>query len=224
MTAKGEVLGEVGNYATSDEVLRAVIRVLKAHPEYDRSSPAENAATMPLERAEIRMDLQDYQGARAILEKEDSAQAQYLLGRLARFQRHWKKMEAHFQHVHVDDRDLAADVRMERAYRFWFNEEYGKLREHLKDFPKSSKRYTEARYYEGLALYHLGKKDEALAVWKETVEGSSQDPWIYRADWAYTSILDGKKKTFSTLDKGSSLLNRIGYAGTENPDLSGPKN
>ena len=220
INAKGEVLGEVNNYGTPVEFLQAMLQVLKAHPEYDQPSSADESASSALERAEIRIDLQDYPGAAAILEQEDSAAGHYLLGRLARLQGNWNKMEAHLQRV--DDKSLASEVRMERAYCLWFNKEYDPLRGHLKDFPKSSNRYTEARYYEGVALYHLGKKDEALAVWKETIEGGEQDPWIYRADWGYSNVLDGNKTAFSSAEIGSSLLHRIGYIGRQNPDLRGP--
>ena len=57
-------------------------------------------------------------------------------------------------------------------------------------------------------------------------ELSAEDPWVYRADWAWSTIQqrkknDGKRQTsFSAGGKGNSPLGRIGYMGPENPDLS----
>lgn len=220
MTAEGEVLGEASNFASPDVFLATMLKVLKEHPEYNQASEAEKNARSAVERAENKISLQDYDGARAILEKEDSAMAHYLLGRLARFRQDWEQMEMHFKKV--NDAALTDDLRMERAYRFWFTKQYAKLIEQLKDYPNAHKRYAESRYYQGLALYHLGEKEKALSVWKETIQVCSQNPWIYRADWAYTNVTDPPRTTFSTADKSTSVLNRVGYLGAPNPDLKGP--
>jgi len=104
----------------------------------------------------------------------------------------------------------------------WNQEEFEDLRDHLQDFPKDNSRYTEARYYQGLALYHLGEKKQALALWKETIRSNKQDPWIYRADWAYTNVKQGRRGGWVISGNGEvpSPLGRIGYMGGRNPDLS----
>ncbi len=54
----------------------------------------------------------------------------------------------------------------------------------------------------------------------------AQDAWIYRADWAYTNVKEGKRKgrrVFSTRGPKTSLLNRHGYVGRRNPDLDDPE-
>ena len=221
MNAKGKVLGEVSNYATESQVLAALLKVLKDHPEYCEPTTAEKAEKAVVARAQICIDLQDFEGARKILSTQDSDEARYLLGRLARFARAWDDMEKHFQQV--QDNRFAADLRMERAYRLWTDREYAKLRDHLQDFPKSSSRYTEGRYYEGLAAFHLGDEKQALAIWKQTITACDQDAWNYRADWAYTNVIDGEKRGFSTAGPKTSLLNRIGYMGRRNPDLAKSK-
>ena len=106
----------------------------------------------------------------------------------------------------------------------WNQEEFEDLRDHLQDFPKDNSRYTEARYYQGLALYHLGEKKQALALWKETIRSNKQDPWIYRADWAYTNVKQGRRGGWVISGNGEvpSPLGRIGYMGRSNPDLDGP--
>ena len=60
-------------------------------------------------------------------------------------------------------------------------------------------------------------------MWKETIQGCSQDPWIYRADWAYTEVKDGNRKAFSAQGPKTSVLDRIGYMGRQNPDLQRAK-
>lgn len=212
MTSNGELIGEVSNYATADSVLSEMHRVLLLHPEYDRPLPDERTARSTIQRAEIAIDLGDYDGARAILTPDTSSKAHYLLGRLARFRRDWKEMDEQMRAV--VDPDLQDDVRMERAYRSWFEGDFGRLEADLRGFPETSKRYTEARYHLGLALHHQGKQDEAMRTWAETVKSFPQDPWIYRADWAYTEAAAGSTKD------APSLLGRIGYLGNRNPDLS----
>jgi tetratricopeptide (TPR) repeat protein len=216
MNAKGEVLAEVSNYATADQVLAAMLNVLKENPDVAKPSDDE-AKLQGVAKAQALADLQDLDGALAALEKETGAAAAYLRGRLARLKRDWDAMERAFEKV--DDAALADDVRMERAHRAWAERDFEKLRDALKDFPKESNRYTEARYHEGLAHHHLGDPDKALETWKETIKACAQDPWIYRADWAYTEVQDGGRGSFSSAKKGSSLLGRIGYMGNGNPDL-----
>ena len=110
---------------------------------------------------------------------------------------------------------------MESAHALWANGEFKKLRQALMGFPKGSNRYTEARYHEGLALYHLKKKSEAQAIWAATIRACPQDRWVYRADWAYCqSKQKGSRMAFSSASARTSLLNRIGYMGRRNPDLA----
>ncbi|GIW82957.1 MAG: hypothetical protein KatS3mg105_4764 [Gemmatales bacterium] len=220
MNADGKVLAAVNAYASPDQIYEAMRKVLRNHPEYDQPSEEEKKLRSPIERAQVQIDLGNYDEARKILKSVDTDEAHYLLGRLARFGRNWQEMEKQFACVKNDA--FSNDILMERAYPLWFGKKFAELRDHLKGFPKSSRRYTEARYYEGLAWYHLGKKDKALEIWKSTITGCTQDPWIYRADWAYTTTKDSARGIFTTAGKRTSLLNRIGYMGRRNPDLQGP--
>ncbi len=230
MTPKGKVVGEVSNYGTTREVLKGLLRALDRNPDYDQPSELEKNHTDDIMAAQIKIDLLHYEGAARILKdlakhRKASAEvrdhANYLLGRLSRLDRDWKTMGGYLNKV--KSKDLADDVRMEQAYRFWYEEEYEQLRDHLAQFPKDSNRVTEASYHRGLALYHLGAKKEARKTWSRCVKSCSQDPWIYRADWAYTQSKEkGNRRGFSSSGKRNSLLNRIGYMGRGNPDLSGP--
>ena len=218
MNTRGKVLGEVSNYASADAVLASMQKVLKDHPEYDAPTEAEKNEQSPVERARVMIDLQQYAEARKQLEQHaDTADANYVLGRLARWRKDWKTMDDHFDKV--DDETLADDIRMERAYRFWEGGKMEKLAAQLAGFAEKSNRFSEARYYEGLAAYHRGNEKQATEIWKSTITGCGQDPWVYRADWAYSQIKGGPRTGFSTRAKRSSLLNRIGYMGRGNPDL-----
>lgn len=219
MDADGKVLGECDNYAKADKVLAVMQKVLKEHPEFAKESGAESKLA-GVERAQLLADLQELDGAAKALDGVAGAKAAYLRGRIARMRKDWDAMESALNAV--DDKDLADDARMERAYKFWHAKEFEGLRDHLKDFPKESNRHTEARYLEGLALYKLDEKDAALEVWSSMIKACAQDPWIYRADWAYCNVKDGSGSMFSSDAKGSSLLGRIGYMGGRNPDLKGP--
>jgi len=230
MTPKGKVVGEVSNYGTTVQVLKGLRRALKKHPEFNKPSELEKHHTDDIVAAQVKIDLLEYEAAAKILQKladnkkaptQVHDHANYLLGRLARMDRDWKQVAAHFKKV--KSKDLADDVRMEQAYRFWYDEDFQQLRDHLGQFSKDSNRFTEASYHLGLALYHLDEKKKARKTWSACVKSCSQDPWIYRADWAYTqSKQSGSPRGFSSAGKRSSLLNRIGYMGRRNPDLSGP--
>ena len=231
MTPAGKVVTEVSNYGSTYQVLKGLMKALRKQPELDQPGPAEKDHKDDLVAADARIDLLDYDGARKILRKAARAskdetvvdQAHYRLGYLARMDRDWQAMEAHFGKIKDEHKMLANDMRMERAYQFWCEEEYEKLRDHLAQFPEGTNRYTEAMYHLGLAWYHLDDKKRAQKIWRGGIKSCSQDPWIYRADWAYTQSKEkGARRGFSSGQKKTSLLKRIGYMGRRNPDLSGP--
>ncbi len=220
MTGEGKVVGEVSNYASPDAVLAKMLSVLKEHPQYDQPTEAEEAIEDPLQRAKLLFELCRYDEAAALLAEHDSDEARYLLCHLARMRSDFDAMEQYASKI--DDPVFADDVRMERAYRRWFAGEFQALAAHLTEFPAESPRYTEARYFEGLAHYHQGDTSAADEIWKQTITSCSQDPWIYRADWAYTATRQ-RGGRFSSGGPTASLLNRIGYMGAGgNPDLLGP--
>lgn len=219
VTPKGQIVGETIEYARTEAVLRLLRKALKDHPALDRPTEEEKRAATPLERARIRIDLLDDEGAQKILAKEKGDEAAYLLGRMARRRGDFDAMERHF--ARVKDPALEDDLRVEGAYRF--RHRYAKLQKHLEGFPKKSDRYAEARYLTGLALFHSGKRKEAQAIWRDLIEKSPQGPWVYRADWAYTSSTKTRRggAVFAGAGGGGTTpLGRIGYMGMPNPDLT----
>lgn len=222
MTASGQVLGEVSNYATEDDMLKALLAVLEKHPEFARPSPHERLLLGSVAaHGLLLMDLQKYDEAAKVLARANSEAAHFVAGRLARLRRNWVRMKKHL--AQVKHPGFADDVVMESAYEYWHEGRWEDLMKHLKDFPEDSDRYTEARYYLGLGLYQAGRVDDALALWKSMIETCSQDRWIYRADWAYTNVKEGRRggrRVFTTRGPKTSLLDRHGYMGRRNPDLA----
>jgi tetratricopeptide (TPR) repeat protein len=219
MTAEGRVVAELDPYQGPREFLGKLLEVLRAEPEFARASAQELALTDPLERARLALDLRDLVGAKHILAAAEGPQARYLAGHIARLEAAFETMEAEF--ARVDSADYADDLRVERAQRAWLTRDLATLARCTQDFPEESERCTEALYLRGLALYHLGSEEEALALWQKTVLRHAQDPWIYRADWAYTEVKGGKGIAgFGTAGPRCSPLGRIGYMGHTNPDLA----
>ena len=219
MTPTGKVVGKVSNYGSTEQVLAALRGALEGAPEFAKPS-ADEAKLTGIDRAELHLDLLDLDGARAALESETSMRAHYLRGHIARRRGDWKAMERHFAHVEGDEyRDHLA---MERAYELWHKSDYKALQATTAKVRASSARYTEARYYRGLALFHQKKIDAARTLWRETIASRAQDRWIYRADWALCASKQrqGRGSVMMTSDrKSESALGRIGYMGRRNPDL-----
>ena len=219
MTPEGKLLGSVSNYSSADKVLALMRAMLEQYPRFNQPSQAERDATDPIEVAQIKIDLGDYEGAAKALARDESQMGLYLKGRMAGRRKDWNAMAKFFQQV--TKAELLDDVRVELARRYWDKGDFKKLRALMSKVEPKSNRYTEARYYEGLALFHTGRKKKATEIWAKTIKGCSQDPWIYRCDWAYCNAkAKGGRTMFSSAGKRTSLLNRIGYMGRKNPDLA----
>lgn len=212
LTPEGEIVDEIpADRATTSGLLAKLEQVLRAQPDFARASPAEQKITDPIERAELLIDLHRDDEADRLLADVDQPRAHYLRGRLARWRGDFAAMHTHFAKI-AKVAELADGVRMESAYETWHERDFEKLAAQLADFPATSPRYPEARYYEGLAHYLAGRTKDARALWKETIKASEQGPWIYRMDWAWadTAANPGAR----------TVLGRIGYFGAyRNPDL-----
>lgn len=224
LTPDGESFGEIDNYATEEQMLSSLHDVLAKHVEWNQPSDEEQRVTKagtPIERANLLIDLGEVDAARKLLATETEPAAAALLAHCCRLAKDWNALEQALPLI--KGREFEDDARVEEAWRRYAARDFAAAKKLLADFPKESERRTEARYLAGLASWHAGKKDEALATWKSTIESCSQDPWIYRADWAYTQAKEGASKgSFSTAGAKSSLLGRIGYMGRRNPDLDSP--
>ncbi len=219
VTPEGEIVGKVSNYAATEGMLSKMHEILNANPEFNRLSDAEKKLT-GIEKAQMLIDFQQYEQAAKLLSGESSDAARYLLGHLARLNKDWDTLEQQF--AKITNPKLRDDMRMERAYLQWGAKDYSGLAKALMDFPSDSSRFSEARYFEGLAFYHQGKIDEAKKIWRDLIKSSKEDRWVYRADWAYAEAGQKSQRSyFSTAGGGRSLLGRIGYMGAQHPDLQG---
>jgi hypothetical protein len=222
MTPEGKVLSEVPNFASKEQVLKVMRTVLDNNPGFDAPKAGESRLRKAYDKALLRFELADNAGAKALLKGNLDDKSLYLLGHIHRLEKNWPEMDATF--VKLESSSFKADLVVETAYKHWYAKDYKTLKARLERVPRTSNRYSEARYITGLADYLLGNKQAALKCWKETVVECAQDPWIYRADWAYTNVVDGTEGVMmmSGPGKRTSLLNRIGYLGPPNPDLDGP--
>jgi len=167
--------------------------------------------------AEMCIDLGDLVGARRHLEGLEGDQPRLLRAKLARWEKDWATADKDLSLIR--DPALEGDVRVERAHALLAIRELAGAHGLLQGFPKEGKRSSEARYLEGLALYHLGNKKAAIKVWRALIREAPQDAWVYKADWAYTNAVAGKQVEFSSWGKRVSILKRIGYSGDLNADL-----
>lgn len=212
LTPDGTIVDELSAGEASHEGLAAkMFAVLRAHPEYAQPSAAEEQLADPVERAQVLFDLLRDDEAARLLAAVDTPRAHYLRGRLARWKANYEGMRAQFAQL-AGVAEFADDVRVESAWELWDDRDFEALARHLAEFPKDSPRYTEARYLEGLAHFHAGRKEQARALWKATIAACTQDPWIYRMDWAWADTAAG----FGA----RSPLGRIGYMGAyRNPEV-----
>ncbi|MBI2920549.1 MAG: hypothetical protein HYY18_05645 [Planctomycetes bacterium] len=220
VSAAGDIVGETDNFASSGVVYAAMKKALKERPEFDAGSGDEKAAVKPIEKARIAFELGKGKTAADLLAKPESEDEWLFLAHIQRWREEWDAMEEALSHIRRED--LLDDARMERAWRSWRESKYEALRDGLADFPADSNRSAEARYFEALARYHLGEKKEALKAWKELAKSPDEGPWVYRADWAWMTVKQAGKTSFSTGDANRSPLGRVGYLGRDNPDLKGP--
>ena len=205
LSPDGKIVGETTVMATTKKLLAKMHKLLERHPELARPTAAERSTKSVLARANVAIDLGEYDKASQLLTKSDLPRAHYLAGHVARLQRDWSRMEKEL--AQVRDPSSSIDVRMERSHELWAKKKYERLVEQVATVPKPSARYTEARYYLGLAKHKLGKAKVARALWKATIRGTKQhDRWIYRMDWAYAGT------------RRRSLIGRIQYY-LANPDL-----
>jgi len=219
MTPGGEVVLELDPYQAPPEFLAGLRSALRARPEFARASAAELAVTAPLARATLALDLGELEDAQRLLAAAEGDEARYLAGHVARLRGDFERMELELGRVARDE--LRDDVLVERAQRAWLARDLAGLARLCEAVPAGSERITEALYLRGLASYHQGAREEALATWRENVARHAQDAWVHRSDWAYTEVQGGASATrFGGPGPRSSPLGRIGYMGRANPDLA----
>jgi len=222
MTADGKLLARVSNYASEAEFLEVMKQVLTDHPECNKASKEELAATTPLERGRVAFELNDFTTAKKELSALESDESKILLSQIARYAQDWKTAERHLSDITTDE--WKDDVQMERVRMHVANSEFEKAIKLADLIHQKSNRYTEARYFKGVAQSFNGESKLALATWKELfLSQKEHDNWVYRTDWAYSQTIQKEKKLMSTTGKRVSLLGRIGYMGRSNPDLVKPK-
>jgi hypothetical protein len=237
MTLGGEVLAEIRNYASEEEMLRELRAVLERNSVWNQLSAdekhmvegsARGEAAAQVAFAELALDLRDLDEAEARFGKVLAAlppgelrdRAAYLRGHAARLRGDRRTMEEAF--AEIDDEDaFARDVATERAQDLFAHREIEQLNALLATMPESSSqaRASELRYLEGLGQFHLGEKEKAAAIWRALIAELPEDRWVMRADWALFNLTNPGKRSFTTADP-KTPLGRLGYMRRVNPDLT----
>lgn len=223
MTAEGAVVAELDPYQTPEAFLAQLEAALRARPEFAQPSAAERALVDPLQRAALALDLGELVEAQRLLASLEGAQARYLAGHVARLRGDFEGMEREFARIEglAESSVPREDLLVERAQAAWRVGDFARVTALTAAFPETSARVTEALYLRGLAAFHGGAREAALALWRTNIEGHAQDAWVYRSDWAYTELQGGSGFVQLAVPGATkSLLGRIGYMGRPNPDLT----
>ncbi len=219
MTAAGEVVGEISNYATEEQMLSGLRKVLKDHPEYAKPS-ANEAQLSRLQRANIEHFVGNDVAAVALLAPGERTSEEILF--LAQIARRTGDAAKARQLLKSLAGEQVAEVALEMALLSWLDGDYEAMMQPLAMYPGDGARKAEADYYLGMAQYHQGDSKAARTTWKKLVKANGDNRWSYRADWAYSQTSDkgkAKQRRMFTTTGSKSLLGRHGYMGRQNPDL-----
>jgi len=177
-------------------------QVVREHKGSQHPSPAERED--PLLHAEVIALLGDHERGLRLFEKhEEMEQAKLRRARLLR----WIGRDKAAARALVEARDDSPAWLLEACWQSW---ERSRPKQVLALLQRSqeARGSSEGLYLAGLALWANGDRDKARKTWKHLITEHPEDPWVYRADWAWVET-----------GSGDSLLDRHGYMGSRHPDL-----
>jgi tetratricopeptide (TPR) repeat protein len=166
----GAYLGESELYATKDEVLAWLRKLLDDHPEFDRTAPDEEGAR-GAEAARVLEELARFDEARRAYAGLGDRVAE---ARLLRYARDWEAHEAALVRVEGHDDDVAA----ERGLRLVAEREWADARALLEKAVRAhpgSARQAEMRFALGVSCWFLEDRDWAKFHWMWVVETLPDD-------------------------------------------------
>jgi len=220
-TAAGEVLAEIDNYSSEQQVLDGLRGVLAAHGGWNQVAPDEQQVSKSgtvIEKAALLFDLGRGEAARRLLSGQTGDEAAIALAHLDRLDGDWDAMATALERV--KEKRTSDEFVIERAWLDLARGELTGIPAALESVARDSAWSTEARYLAALSLWKADRKAEALAAWRTMIEQSPPDRWVYRADWAFTFVKQGSESgEFSSVGARLSPLGRIGYGGRRPPDL-----
>lgn len=191
-TADGKIVGETELYADKDAVFRWLCRLLEDHPDYARSTVAEQEIlklaksksddhAAALAAAELHEELGNYEVASAAYAKvadqagaAERAKARTALLRITRYGKRWDehaKHETALAELVEADKSLEPfrfDVAAERGYRLVARDEFAAARELLQPLTKEarqSSRLAELHFTCGVACWFSRQRDWAKFHW-----------------------------------------------------------
>ncbi|MGI9519578.1 MAG: tetratricopeptide repeat protein [Pirellulaceae bacterium] len=218
MTAEGKMLGHASNFLLPDDLLEYLTGKLDENPAYAQLTPAEKAVEDAVQRAWVHYELRQFESAIELLENQQSSDAFYLRGLIAREQLEWPEMKAAFKMV--TDSARLNDIKLDQALRYWELRNFEGIKAHLEGVRPDHPRYQEAMYYLGLAWFHTDDREKALELWEAALRHDRSSAWALRLDWTFGLASLNPDEYLSPTDKPPSLLGRRYLTPDGNPDLS----
>ena len=217
LTATGKLLAQASNYAAPDKQLEVMVKLLDDHPEYAELTESEEKLEDPVAKAWVHYDLRQLDDAMNLLKNQRSSEAYYLRGLIAIERSNWTDTKQAFRMVTDPKRKF--DIQVDNSKRYWMVRNLKGIKRSLHELNTDNPRYTEGRYYLGLAHYHSGEIDLALRIWEQAAKNNPNDPWSLRIDWTYGLAKLGPDQMVTPLERAPSVLGRKYLSPNGNPDL-----
>jgi tetratricopeptide (TPR) repeat protein len=165
----GTYLGESELYATKDEVLAWLAKLLADHPEFDARTPEEERAE-GLAAARVLEETGRFAEAR---ERYAALGAPLDVARLARYASDWEAHEKALARIEAADQ-VAAERGMRLVAERKWEEARALLERAVRAHPESARR-AEMRFALGVACWFLDDRDWAKFHWMWVVENLPED-------------------------------------------------
>jgi tetratricopeptide (TPR) repeat protein len=165
----GEYLGESELYATKDEVLAWLSKLLEDHPEYGKPAPGEERAE-GLAAARVLEETGRFAEAR---ERYAALGSPLDEARLARYAKDWAAHDAALGRIEAKDQ-VAAEKGLRLAAERKWTDARAVLEEALRAHPESARR-AEMRFSLGVSCWFLEDREWAKFHWMWVVENLPDD-------------------------------------------------
>jgi len=168
-TPDGTYLGESEIYATKDDIVLWLRKLLDDHPELDKPTPEEEHAE-GLERARVLEETGHFAEAR---EKYQTIGSPLDEARLARYAKDWESHEKALARIEAKDQ-VAAERGLRLVEQRKWEDARALLEKAVREHPESARR-AEMRFALGVACWFLYDRDWAKFHWMWVVEKMPDD-------------------------------------------------
>jgi hypothetical protein len=217
ITPDGTELGQIDFFCTPDAFLEVLTAVVSGNVAYNELTAAEAALEDPTARARVLYDLRQFDRCLALVEDDQSSEAYFLRGAIARERGEWADMKAAFKMV--SDERRKPDIQMHEILRFWEIGNFEGIKSIVTGLNRRFPHYQQAMYYLGLAMYHTGETEEAAKVWEDAILADPESAWALRLDWTRGLAKSGADSPMLSRNSQDSLLKRKYLSPQGNADL-----